>query len=63
MDVLVDENRVAIIEKVIENGRLLIPIRPVAEALGAEVLWDDATKTATLQRAGKEIKLILSLKI
>lgn len=32
---------------VIENGRTLVPLRAVAEALGCEVEWDNATKTAS----------------
>lgn len=30
------------------NGRTMLPVRAVAEALGAEVGWDPATSTATL---------------
>lgn len=33
-----------------ENGRTKIPIRAVAEALGCEVEWDDATRTAVIKR-------------
>ncbi len=29
------------------NGRTMVPIRAIFEALGAEVSWDDATKTVT----------------
>ncbi len=32
---------------VIENGRTLVPMRAIFEALGAEIKWDDATKTVT----------------
>ncbi|MBE7053557.1 MAG: hypothetical protein E7391_04700 [Ruminococcaceae bacterium] len=32
---------------VIVNGRTLVPLRAIFEALGATVGWDDATKTAT----------------
>ncbi len=34
----------------IENSRTYLPVRVVAENLGAEVSWDDATKTATLTK-------------
>ena len=44
---------------VIRNGYTLLPIRPIAEAMGADVLWDDATRTTTLIRASKEIKLTI----
>jgi len=32
---------------VIENGRTLVPMRAIFESLGAQILWDDATKTVT----------------
>ncbi|MBE7047332.1 MAG: hypothetical protein E7396_07960 [Ruminococcaceae bacterium] len=31
----------------IENGRTLVPMRGIFEALGAEIKWDDETKTVT----------------
>ncbi|MBR5539492.1 MAG: copper amine oxidase N-terminal domain-containing protein, partial [Clostridia bacterium] len=34
----------------IENSRTYLPVRVVAENLGATVGWDDATKTATLSK-------------
>lgn len=34
-------------QPVIENGRTLVPLRAVAEALGCTVAWDDNTKTAS----------------
>ncbi len=34
----------------IEDGRTLVPMRFIFEALGAEVTWDDAAKTATGKR-------------
>jgi hypothetical protein len=33
---------------VIENGRTLVPIRAITEAMGAEVKWDESTQTATI---------------
>lgn len=32
---------------IIENGRTLVPLRAVAEALGCEVAWDNTAKTAS----------------
>lgn len=32
---------------IIENGRTLVPLRAVAEALGCQVEWDNAAKTAS----------------
>ena len=35
---------------IIEEGRTLVPIRAVCEALGAEVLWDAARETAVITK-------------
>ena len=35
---------------VIQNGRTLVPIRAIAEALGAKVDWDENAKTVTIYR-------------
>ena len=32
---------------IIENGRTLVPMRGIFEALGAEINWEDATKTVS----------------
>jgi trimeric autotransporter adhesin len=32
----------------IKNGRIMVPLRFIGQALGATVTWDDKTKTATL---------------
>lgn len=34
---------------VIVEGRTLVPVRTLAETLGAEVIWDEATRTVTLK--------------
>ncbi len=44
---------------VILEQRTLVPIRAVAEALGAEVEWDHATKTATITLDGKVLTMTL----
>lgn len=41
----------------IENGRTLVPLRAIFEALGATVEWDGNTKTVTAYKAGTVIKL------
>ncbi|WP_435922097.1 copper amine oxidase N-terminal domain-containing protein [Paenibacillus sp. DYY-L-2] len=42
-------------EAIIVNGSTMVPLRFVAEALGAKVEWDGATKTAIISQ-GSEIK-------
>lgn len=43
----------------IENGRTLVPLRAIFDALGAQVQWDGDTQTVTATRAGTEIRLII----
>lgn len=43
----------------VENGRLLLPIRAVSERLGAKVVWDTKTQETTLTKD----QLVLTLKI
>ncbi len=42
-----------------ENGRTQIPIRAVAEALGAKVDWDEAERMATITRDNKVITIAI----
>ena len=42
---------------VLENGRTLVPLRAIFEALGANVGWDDATQTVTATKNGIQISL------
>ncbi|MEW6622110.1 MAG: copper amine oxidase N-terminal domain-containing protein [Bacillota bacterium] len=44
---------------VIKEGRTLIPIRAIANGLGADVEWDSETKTITMSRDGITIILVL----
>lgn len=44
------------------DNRTLIPVRFVAEELGAEVTWDNATRTATIKKDGITIKLPIGSK-
>jgi N-acetylmuramoyl-L-alanine amidase len=37
----------------------MLPIRAIAEALGANVQWDDATQTATLTLGVKTVKVTI----
>lgn len=42
-----------------EINRVRVPIRFVAEAMGAQVSWDQSSQTVTINRDGLEIKLII----
>ncbi|MBQ7661187.1 MAG: copper amine oxidase N-terminal domain-containing protein, partial [Clostridia bacterium] len=44
---------------VIENSRTLMPLRFIAEAMGAVVDWNAATATATLKTSDVELKITL----
>ncbi len=46
-------------EPVIVNDRTLVPIRAIIEAMGGTVLWEQETKTATLNYKDDEIKLTI----
>lgn len=39
------------------NNRTMVPIRAVSEALGADVAWDAATRTITLTKGARVIRL------
>ncbi|MCL2461751.1 MAG: copper amine oxidase N-terminal domain-containing protein, partial [Defluviitaleaceae bacterium] len=43
-----------------ENGRVMVPVRFVSEALGAKVDWDEDTQTATVTSASSRV---ISVKI
>lgn len=47
---------------VIRNGRTLVPMREIFEALGCDVAWDQATQTVTAVKGETEIKLPLGAK-
>lgn len=42
-----------------QNGRVMIPMRAICEALGAEVAYDQATRTATITTDGKTITHVI----
>jgi hypothetical protein len=44
---------------VIQNGRLLVPIRPIAEAMGAQLSWEPATRTVGLTLGDTSVSLII----
>lgn len=41
----------------ISEGRTLVPLRSVFEAMGAKVEWDDAAKSAVARRGNVEVKI------
>mgnify|MGYP000927463070 CR=1 FL=1 len=43
----------------IENGRTLVPMRAIFEALGASVSWDGETKTVTSQKENTTVKVTI----
>ena len=47
----------------IVNGRTLVPLRAIFEALGATVEWDDATQTVTSEKEGTKISLTINSNI
>jgi hypothetical protein len=42
---------------VIENESTLVPVRFIAEALGADVSWEAATETAVIVLDGKTLRI------
>ncbi len=51
------EKKTMDVAPIIRNSRTMLPVRYVAEALGAEIGWGGATSTATLKTADTEIKI------
>jgi quercetin dioxygenase-like cupin family protein len=43
----------------IQNGRTLLPVRAVAEAMGGVAAWDGATRTVTLTHDGDVIRMVI----
>ncbi|AEM78373.1 copper amine oxidase N-terminal domain-containing protein [Thermoanaerobacter wiegelii] len=44
---------------VLENGRVLVPLRTIFEALGATVNWDGTTRTVTATQDNNIVKLTI----
>lgn len=40
------------VKPIIENNRTMLPLRALAEIIGAKVIWNDATRTASFTRDG-----------
>ncbi|MFZ5825349.1 MAG: stalk domain-containing protein [Bacillota bacterium] len=48
------------VRPVIQDGRTLVPVRALTEALGADVSWDEASQTVIIKANGKEIRLVIN---
>ena len=44
---------------VLQNDRILVPLRFIAQALGCLVVWDDRTRTATVTRGDSRVTMTL----
>ena len=62
--VMVENNLLELsVSPVLENGRTLVPLRAIFEAIGAEVGWESSTQTITGSQADNIIILQLNNKI
>lgn len=43
----------------IQDGRTFVAVRPVADAFGCEIGWNEATQTVTLTRADKVVTIVI----
>jgi hypothetical protein len=43
----------------IQDGRTFVAVRPVADAFGAEIGWDEATQTVTLTRSDITVTIVI----
>ncbi len=59
---LCGEEKVMDCTPIISNDRTMLPIRYVAEGLGATVEWDEATSTAAIDNGEKSIKITVGSK-
>ena len=47
------------VQPIIKNGRTLVPIRVIAEELGATVSWNQSTQTITITKGSSNIQLFI----
>ncbi len=62
LDAQIDESNVEV-KPIIKNSRTLVPVRFIAESLGAKVNWEQKSSTATITLNGKELSLIIGSNI
>ena len=58
-ELIYDNTTVMDVNPIVQNGRTLVPIRFIAEALGATVDWDGSTATATITKDGLRATLVI----
>lgn len=58
----VSESTTSLEGAVLDNGRILVPLRTIFEELGATVKWDNKTKTVTATKQGREVSLKIGSK-
>ena len=58
-----DDAKHSDVAPVIVGERTLVPIRLIVEALGGEVVWDDATRTVIMNIDGKVLTLVIDQEI
>lgn len=56
--VFVDSNDSSV-QPIVQNDRTLVPVRFIAESFGAQVDWEEATETVTVNLDGRQIQLQL----
>ncbi|MCR3955315.1 MAG: copper amine oxidase N-terminal domain-containing protein [Gudongella sp.] len=57
--ILDDQPLVTDVSPIIVNGRTLLPLRSILEALGATVEWDSTTRTVTATKDSTTIQLVI----
>lgn len=55
----VDYEKYDNVKPVIENDRTVVPVRAVTESVGAEVSWDEDTRTVTVTKGDTVIKMVI----
>jgi len=51
------------VSPILENGRVLVPLRAIFEKLGAGVNWDDNSKKITAVKDNKTVSLVVGEKL
>ena len=55
----VDYEKYDNVKPVIENDRTVVPVRAITESIGAEVSWDEDTRTVTVTKGDTVIKMVI----